>query len=179
MHKSPPPHDQKYDCLTWNVSWIVLAGAKNNWTDQNLSIIREQRLMKHFTAIEFKQKRIISFCSLNHFVSKWYLTLNAQINLWLPNRLVNINHLNFPPQFFCLFFAPSEIRVVLLRVGRTVVRTKQFCLWLGFASYLQTPFQSSLQDASRNQLGLFVSYLHPLFSSLELVFVIAVGWCII
>ncbi len=40
------------------------------------------------------------FFSPNCLASEWYLTLNAQIVLWLSNRLVNISHLNFPTRYY-------------------------------------------------------------------------------
>jgi hypothetical protein len=52
--------------------------------------------MKAFAAIKFKQKWLMPLCFPNHLASEWYLTLNAQIDLWLSNRLVNVSHLNFP-----------------------------------------------------------------------------------
>jgi len=65
-------------------------------TDRDLSIVRQRQLMKAFAAIKFKQKWMMPLCFPNHLASEWYLTLNAQIDLWLSNWLVNVSHLNFP-----------------------------------------------------------------------------------
>ena len=48
-------------------------------------------------------------CFPNHLVSDWYLTLNAQIDLWMSNRLVNVSHLNFPRRFLSSVFLPAKI----------------------------------------------------------------------
>jgi hypothetical protein len=70
-----------------------------------LSIVRQRWLMKAFAAIKFKQKWMMPLCFPNHLASDWYLTLNAQIDLWMSNRLVNVSHLtNFPRQFFSSVF---------------------------------------------------------------------------
>ena len=64
--------------------------------------------MKIFAAIEFKQKWIMPFCSPTHLALDWYWTLIAQIDFWLSNRLVKINHLNLPHQIFSSVFAPAR-----------------------------------------------------------------------
>jgi len=64
--------------------------------------------MKRFAAIEFKRKQILLFCSPTHLVSDWYWTLIAQINLWLSNRLVNINHLYLPRHNFSSIFRSRQ-----------------------------------------------------------------------
>ncbi len=80
---------------TWHLrSWRERRKKTRPW----LRIVRERRNMKRFAAIEFERKWIIPFCSPTHLASDWYWTLIAQINLWLSNRLVNINHLYLPRQ---------------------------------------------------------------------------------
>jgi len=41
----------KVETNTWH-----FGGIKKNWTDRDLSIVSQWRLMKAFTAIKFKQK---------------------------------------------------------------------------------------------------------------------------
>ena len=48
------------------------------------------------------------FCSQTYLASDWYWTLIAQIDLWLSNRLVNINHLNLPRQIFSSVFCSRQ-----------------------------------------------------------------------
>jgi hypothetical protein len=55
----------------------VKNGAKLFWrekklyrTDRDLSIVRQRRLMKAFTAIEFKRKWIMPYCSPTHLASE-------------------------------------------------------------------------------------------------------------
>jgi hypothetical protein len=73
-----------------------------------LRIVRERRIVKRFTAIEFKQKWIMPFCSPTHLASDWYWTLIAQINLRFSNRLVNINHLYLPRRNFSSVFRSRQ-----------------------------------------------------------------------
>ena len=70
--------------------------------------------MKAFAAIKFfKERWMMSLCFPNHLASESYLTLNAQIDLWLSNRLVNVSHLNyFPRQIFSYVFYPAKISSV-------------------------------------------------------------------
>ena len=51
----------------------------------------------------------MSLCFPNHLASESYLTLNAQIDLWLSNRLVNVSHLNFPRRIFSYVFYPAKM----------------------------------------------------------------------
>jgi hypothetical protein len=67
-------------------------------------IVRQRRVMKAFVTIKFKQKWMMPLCFPNHLVSAWYLTLDAQIHIWLSNWLVNVSHLNFPRRFFFVRF---------------------------------------------------------------------------
>ena len=48
------------------------------------------------------------FCSPTHLASDWYLTLIAQIDLWLSNWLVNINHLDLTRQNFSSVFRSRQ-----------------------------------------------------------------------
>jgi hypothetical protein len=39
------------------------------WTDRDLSIVRQRRLMKAFAAIKFKQKWMMPYCLPDHLAS--------------------------------------------------------------------------------------------------------------
>jgi len=109
------PYGTMYGNHGLHMTVFFQTGHRNSWREQKtkldrpwLRIVRERRIMKRFAAIEFKQKLIMPFCSPTHLASDWYLTLIAQIDLWLSNRLVNINHLDLTRWNFSSVFAPAR-----------------------------------------------------------------------